>query len=37
MCIHWLALAGGEDFVSYEEAGGVIILLEFIHDLPKGR
>jgi hypothetical protein len=37
MCIHWLGLTSSEDFVSYEEAGGVIILLEFIHDLLKGR
>ena len=37
MCIHWLELTSSEDFVSYEEAGGVIILLEFIHDLLKSR
>jgi hypothetical protein len=37
MCIHWLGLTSSKDFVSYEEAGGVIILLEFIHDLLKGR
>ena len=37
MCIHWLGLTSSEDFVSYEEAGSIIIPLEFIYDPLKGR